>query len=1041
MKKLCMIVMALCAFFFLVQDGWAQKDTITVSFTSVGSASWTVPAGTQSIMVEAIGGGGAGGRATGSGFRFRCAAGGSGAAYAMKELGQGDFTPGETFAITVGAAGNEGVNGTASVVTLNETTLVSAAGGVSIVGNNNQTGAVAQPRSASVGDVIHIGGNGSSSAGDNSLPLFVSNAGGGGGAGGSLSDGGNATAATTSAGGGGDGGSGGGALRGGYPAGNGGSGTGTWSDVPQGHNGSIYGGGGSGAWATGWGNHAGGSGAQGIVVITYVMTLEIEDTTATICSGNTFQITPEGVIPEGTLYNWEAPSVEGITGAEAGSGQTSVSGTLTNTTAADIQVNYQVTASNGTYTDLFTVTVTVLAMPEPGIIEEDIISCTPGDTIKSFTSVQDASGTNGLYSWEKSTDGTTWTTIADATNKDYTPTFMDNVGTTYYRRVYTTDCGTGVSNVLSMTYPGAVDPGSITSVNTIVQYCPGSPVTATLEGHATVQSGETPAIQWQTSADGTEWTDITEATNNEYEVNIEALTSPIHYRYFVTLAGCTTPIYANNVWTYTPYEVAVVNQIATPTDLCPGQTAYTLTADVTAGDGEIVSYNWTGATGTTEEAVVSATLPNCGQTYNYTLQLVDANQCESELFEGSFTVKNPELEVGAMNPVQATLSGLCSFVVPEETVLAESVTAALISDCHLAVTLTDINPAPGSSLTPGITTPVSAVATDMCGHQLEVTVQVISTSPIMSDDAIFDFDDEDVVITLWYGACDTLYAVEAPSFVNNVPEYEGALVLSNDMSTMNDGPIMGRIAPGTYTVNWTITDPCGSYITYPKNYIVRYPNCGDNDPNYEEPYTVTYDGYTYSTVRIGCECWLKENLRTTVDAQGAEIMVAKAYQDDETNLEPYGRLYSWYSAMRVNEGDHTAEPVSAPAKTGETYVQGICPDTWAIPSASQFQDMMSYAGFETRKASSTNQEYWLPGAAGVTPNNGFEAVGAGYYDTMTDHYYNLFAETYFWAASSSAQSFLGQVCVLSHICSHMMQQQKPKTVAGSVRCVKIEPME
>ena len=83
MKNLCMIVMALCAFFFLVQDGWAQKDTITVSFTSVGSASWTVPAGTQSIMVEAIGGGGAGGRATGSGFRFRCAAGGSGAAYAM----------------------------------------------------------------------------------------------------------------------------------------------------------------------------------------------------------------------------------------------------------------------------------------------------------------------------------------------------------------------------------------------------------------------------------------------------------------------------------------------------------------------------------------------------------------------------------------------------------------------------------------------------------------------------------------------------------------------------------------------------------------------------------------------------------------------------------------------------------------------------------------------------------------------------------------------------------------------------------------------
>ncbi|MBR4136633.1 MAG: hypothetical protein IKU03_09570 [Bacteroidales bacterium] len=860
MKKLCYMTMAVLAFGLQFLASNAQTDTIVVPFTSVGSATWTVPAGTKTIFLEAIGGGGAGGRASGSGLRFRCASGGSGAAYAMSELGVNDFVPGQTFSITVGKGGTDGVNGTASEVKLDGVTWVSAAGGVSISGSNVQTGATAQPASASKGDVVHVGGNGSSSAGNNVLPLFVANAGGGGGAGGSVSNGGNATAATTSAGGGGVGGSGGGDLHGGYPSGSGGTGTGTWSDVPQGHEGNNYGGGGSGAWATGWGNHAGGEGAQGVVVITYVMTLEIEDTTAAICTGSSFQIAPLGIIPDGTTYSWDAPAIDGITGAEAGTDQPTVFGTLENHTTSDIQVDYEVTASNGVFTDLFTVSVTVFALPDPGTIEEDILSCTAGDTIKTFTSVQDATSTVGQYSWQKSVDGFSWTTIDMATNNEYTPSFLDNVGTTYYRRAYTTDCGTSFSNVLSMTYPGTIDPGEITSTNTTLNYCPGTPVNATLEAHASVQSGEIPSVQWQSSPDGDNWNDISGAQEDTYVVDIEELLSPIHYRYFVTLAGCTTPIYANNVWSYAPY-------------------------------------------------------------------------------------------------------------------------------------------------------------------------------------AVTDFDDEDVVITLWYGACDTLYNVTVPTISHNFPDYVGTIELSNNVSNLNEGPVLGRLVPGTYTINWTVADPCGTTVIYPKNYIVRYPNCGEDDPNYAESYTVTYDGYTYSTVRIGCECWLKENLRNLHDAQANDIAVARAYMDDENNLDPYGRLYSWYSAMQVTEGDNTSVPTTALSKRGITYVQGICPAGWALPAASQYDNMMSYAGQEARRASSAQEDCWLPEAVGITPGNGFDAAGAGYYDTQGDRFYNLLAETYFWNASETERASTGKVCIISHICPYLMQKEKPKTLAGSVRCVKVDPVE
>ncbi len=1038
MKKIKLLTVCLSITFTILQVlAIAQTVTNIKPYTSVGNATWTIPAGTKSITIEAIGGGGAGGRARGLGFSFRQAGGGSGAAYAMSELTTDDFMPGQTITISVGAGGSDGTNGNASVVAIDGTVIVRAAGGVSVTGNNNETGATAQAASASIGDVIHIGGNGSKA----NSSLLYANAGGGGGAGGSTSNGGNAINATTGNNGGGVGGSGGGDLSGGYVSGSGASGTGTWSDIPRGHDGNKYGGGGSGAWSTGWGNHEGGQGAQGIVVITYVMTLEVDDVDTEICSSSSFEIIPTGIIPEGTLFSWEAPAVTGIIGAAAATNQTTISGTLTNITAEDVEVTYTVNASNGTFTDQFTVTVLVWAAPAPGMIEEDIISCTEGDTIKSFASVQDAAGTNGQYAWQKSIDGSTWTDIANAMNKEYTPTFLGNVGTTYYRRVYTTDCGIAYSNVLSMTYPGTIDPGDITSANTVVQYCPGTPVNATLESHATVQSGEIPSVQWQSSSDGVEWEDIETATDNTYAVMIEALTETVYYRYFVTLAGCTTPIYANNVWIYTPYVPAVINSIAAPNDLCPGQTSYMVTADITEGDAPIESYTWTGATGTSEEAVVVAMLPNCGETYEYTLQISDAHNCQSDVVSGTFTTKNPELGIGTMENVQAKLSGVCSFVVPTEDALTEAVNAVVTSDCQLAVTLDNITPAPNTDLEPATITMVSATATDMCGHVAEVQISVTSSSPIMSSNAISDFDDADVLITLWYGTCDTLYNVETPTFTNNVPEYEGMLVLTNDQALANEGPILGRLVPGKYVINWKITDPCGSYIVFPKSYIVVYPNCGDDDPNYEEPYTVSYDGYTYSTVRIGCECWLKENLHATTNAQGAGIAAANAYQNDLANVEPYGLLYSWYSAMGVAEDENHAEPAVELAKDGASYVQGVCPDGWAVPTAAQYDDMMTYADNDRQKASSPNVNYWLPGTAGVTPNNGFEAAGAGYYDATTDHFYNKLAETDFWDSSESLVSTDGNVCILSHICTYMMHRTKAKSMGCSVRCVKVEPAE
>ncbi|KFF01535.1 PKD-like domain-containing protein, partial [Flavobacterium hydatis] len=127
-------------------------------------------------------------------------------------------------------------------------------------------------------------------------------------------------------------------------------------------------------------------------------------TASSICSGGTFTVTPtngtNGTVPSGTTYSWAAPNVIGISGTAAGSNASNISGTLTNSTNAPINVIYTVTPTSGTCSgSTFTVTVTV--NPKPTLSNITATSICSGGT---FT-VTPANGTNGTipagttYSW------------------------------------------------------------------------------------------------------------------------------------------------------------------------------------------------------------------------------------------------------------------------------------------------------------------------------------------------------------------------------------------------------------------------------------------------------------------------------------------------------------------------------------------------------------------------------------------------------------------------------------------------------------------
>ena len=180
------------------------------------------------------------------------------------------------------------------------------------------------------------------------------------------------------------------------------------------------------------------------------------------------------------------------------------------------------------------------------------------------------------------------------------------------------------------------------------------------------------------------------------------------------------------------------------------------------------------------------------------------------------------------------------------------------------------------------------------------------------------------------------------------------------------------------------------------------PKCGE--------FTVSdVDGNEYHTVRIGTQCWLKENMRTTHYADGTVVnpdgMMSPGW--DSVNVPVYGYLYEWPAAVRnitmVSESSNR--------------VQGICPNGWHVPTKADWQGLFDYVKSHSKwvvgksKASIAKalsaQERW-DGGLGFYPdcyvcknldaNNGtgFSALPAGYYG---GDFQSMEVSAYFWSST------------------------------------------
>lgn len=159
---------------------------------------------------------------------------------------------------------------------------------------------------------------------------------------------------------------------------------------------------------------------------------------------------------------------------------------------------------------------------------------------------------------------------------------------------------------------------------------------------------------------------------------------------------------------------------------------------------------------------------------------------------------------------------------------------------------------------------------------------------------------------------------------------------------------------------------------------------------------VEMDGYTYSVVGIGDQCWFAENLKTTVFANGesvgyetdsetwsaSESALSCHYNNDPVLDATLGKLYNWYA---VNDS------------------RGLCPTGWHVPSDNDWKELetavqvpRSELNSKGYRGLSTNSGDLL----GPSSTTGFSGEYAGIRVSNDGNFREIGTSGYFWTSDS-----------------------------------------
>ncbi len=199
------------------------------------------------------------------------------------------------------------------------------------------------------------------------------------------------------------------------------------------------------------------------------------------------------------------------------------------------------------------------------------------------------------------------------------------------------------------------------------------------------------------------------------------------------------------------------------------------------------------------------------------------------------------------------------------------------------------------------------------------------------------------------------------------------------------------------------------------------------------------DNQTYRTVQIGEQTWMAENLNYAYTLGTANLDSSSfCYDNDPTNCETYGRLYTWSAAM------DSAAVFSAGGKdcgygvtcSASGKVRGVCPEGWHLPDTTEWNELASYVASKTSDGvgyALKSTTGWNNGSENGSDAFGFGLLPAGMGAQGGSNFGGVFESTYFWS-STEKDTERSNVTTLYNELDFSYASRKLSVL--SIRCVK-----
>jgi uncharacterized protein (TIGR02145 family) len=196
--------------------------------------------------------------------------------------------------------------------------------------------------------------------------------------------------------------------------------------------------------------------------------------------------------------------------------------------------------------------------------------------------------------------------------------------------------------------------------------------------------------------------------------------------------------------------------------------------------------------------------------------------------------------------------------------------------------------------------------------------------------------------------------------------------------------------------------------------------CGDD---------IEHEGYNYSTVQIGDQCWFSENCRYLPEVSDLSI---------DSTTEPHYSVYG-YTGTDVT----AAQATSNYATYGVLYnwpavmTEGVCPSGWHIPSDGEFTELTDFLGgyiVAGGKMKEAGYDHWNSPNTGATNSSGWTGLPGGY--RYSDEFGAVGNLGYWWSASEYGSNSWSWARELYHYLDPVAHVAYFRYHGFSARCVR-----